>query len=44
MGCFSGDLMVETIFDGTLGTSSSNDGGDTFVSFGTVKTGSGEGN
>jgi hypothetical protein len=40
IGCFSESLTAGTIFDGGLGTSSSNEGGD----FGKVKTGSGEGN
>ncbi len=42
--CFSGDFIAGTIFDGGLGTSSSNDGGGDWDCLGKVKTGSGEGN
>ena len=51
IACFSTDFIggVEisiagTIFDVTVGTSSSNDGGDELVSFDKTKTGSAEGN
>lgn len=43
IGCFSVVFIVETIFDGGLGTSSSNDGGGNLISFDNVKTGSGDG-
>jgi hypothetical protein len=44
INCFIGDCTAGTIFDGSVGTSSSNDGGRDLESFGNVKIGSGEGN
>ncbi len=44
IGCFSESLTAGTSFDGGLGTSSSNEGGDGLKSFDKINTGSGDGN